>query len=712
MRLAAKVIATLGILVLLILTILIALLHTRHAAPVLSQLVASLSPYTLSSEQVDYDIRRPWHLTLQAPTLSLDDNKLLHSDNIELWLSPATTLHNAFRRLNNPKLPFHWAFDSLLIDGINTDTQYETNLAALSQLPAMSSQRLALKNFSYHNNNLRLEHAQIEVDHWHSPALVAHTQSKAEHNLASWGHFSGNFRLAAPSAQWQQYPITQLLLDGEKESGEKEKSRWTLYGYSFNWQGANIGGQAELTTSDSTHQLHLHQLSINQLRFNSAQRSQELVSQWQTLLPANTTLSIGRLDINNGHIELADLAFNQLNLSLLNWDSQHNVWQQSHSQLSLSADSILWRDSLWQQPLLDLSFTPKQIELVGLSSELWQGYVRAKGTLTPDTLALGQLTLNNLKVFLPANWRQQAQTWLQPLKQISVEKLDIGYVQLTAAEAAFPFHISGWHLDGQDLTLKQADQWGLWHGKLTTNAGFASFNTVELIEPFVRMTSKQGHWQLNQLTLPFSHGLVEGQADIDLASAAKPWQLALSVDSAPADILAKWLTLPLPLSGSIDSQISASGLAANPLSLAYSLSGQLEAQFRDLNLNLSGRQLAQQLSQWPTSHKLETDPVTMQTVTHANQVEEKQPTKLATSLSPLTITSERGHITLSPLQLENEEFKATLKGSWDLAAPKQQRLQLEILQPCRWIRVWQSTPNEMDDHQQTTSSSPCEGNNI
>lgn len=732
MRLFGKLIATLTIMVLLVLTIGLALLHTRHAAPVIGQLTQALSNYQFDAEAISYTITDPWHLTIEQPTVIEPNQQVHQAQQVQLWLAPRETLLAWFGLTSSsnptpsnqtqPAVPL-WYFDSILITDVDITQAEQPNhepsqAQYQSQFPAIFTHRLALKQMNLTTPRFTLHNGQVQLDNWQPSATF-------------WGNFSGDFRIAAPQIDWQQHTFTDLLVDGEKTGGHQAEEAWRIYGYSFDWLGTSINGQAHFLPD--SRQWILDQITVANLQFESTLTTHQLAQQAHDLIAitlnqasdhnddshqAATTLTIGRLDVVDSQIELADLSLNQLNLSLLNWQQGDSYWQQNDSQLSLSADSVLWHETLFDGPLLDLRFTPDTIFIEGLSSKVWQGYLRTKGQVTPKAIHLNQLTLNNIKAFLPPQWSTQIATLFAPYETIDIQTLDVGYLQLTDTNPKQPFQLSGVNIDGNTLRIKQGKRYGLWQGKITANAGFASIHTVELVEPYISTHSQAGNWQLDQLTLPFKNGLLEATGQWALSQSAQPWQVKVTTDSAPLSILQQWLGLPLPLEGKVDSSIALSGLAHNRASFNYSLEGAIQADFRDTHLISTPAAFSQQLANWrlnQSQFSAQAQPkqrvrLAAQSRSQPNFSADALPSSAPSliAISPLTITSDRGRIALQPFQIKNAEIQAVLEGQWDLAQPQKQKLRLNVAQSChQFERLWQyQQPPE------SVSLSSCDGNSI
>lgn len=678
MRFIGKIIATIVVLVALGVTVILTLLHTPYAAPMLSQAVNWLTPYTLTLSEARYHIRDPWHLSLLQPSLALtDDQPPFTAKRVSLWLSTDSLTQ------------LQWQFDSLLIDDPEIPPQtlpqhmLPPQALASAMLPELRSRRLAISQLNVATNSIYLEKGELQLDNWHY-----HPNNSAPW----WQQFSGNFQLAADSAQWQQWETKQLLLDGSHHG-----NLWKLKGFSFDWQHASINGQLDLATDKKT--LDIHQLTLSGLQLQDSELTQTLQHQLDSWASEQWQATLKRVDMLDSSIELPAVSLNHANLSLTDWHwpssaySQHNAW------LSFNADSGSWRQQPFTDPLLDLNFMPNAITLNGASVNALEGYWRAEGKISPDTLQLDNLTSKGIKWFLPADWASHFSHSLSSFKQINIRSLDIGYAQLTAAESETPWYINGLNVSGKDLLFQPQPYFALWQGNIAATATQVSLNTVDLFEPLIEMTSEQGQWQLNQAFLPFKDGLLEATGQIDLSKEGLPWQAALQGDSLPAHVLPQWLSVPWPASGRIDMTAAIQGLGQNYTSLAHSLNGELRATFRDSVVEQGGRSLFNAWRQASASEasSAEASPV-------AKTTETDKPTPLV--ITPLKITSDRGRMTISPLSITGKEIDAVLKGQWDLATPARQQLELEAKISCQHlIRRWQ-------EGQQTVSGSLCDGSSI
>ncbi|WP_044624339.1 AsmA family protein [Photobacterium gaetbulicola] len=668
MRFIGKIIATIVVLAALGVTIILTLLHTQYAAPMLSQAVSWLTPYTLNLSEVRYHIRDPWHLTLLEPSLTITDSQPpITASQVSLWLSTDSLTQR------------QWQFDSLLIDNPVLPTQTLAN----TKLPELHSQRLAISQISFATNSIYLEKGELQLDNWHF---------QPNNPAPWWQQFKGSFQLAADSAQWQHWEAKQLLLDGIHNNNQ-----WKLNGFSFDWQYASINGQLILAPDKKT--LNIQQLTLSGLQLQDSGLTQTLQHQLDRWASRQWQATLHRVDILDSSIDLPTISLNHANLSLTDWHwpgsaySQHNAW------LSFNAESGSWRQQSFTDPLLDLSFTPNAVILNGASVNALEGYWRVEGKVSPETLQLNNLTSKGIKWFLPADWASHLSQALSPFKQIDIRSLDIGYAQLTAADSDIPWYINGLNLSGSDLILHPQPLFRLWHGNITATARQMSLNTVDLYEPLIEMASEQGLWQLKQAFLPFKDGLLEATGQLNLSQEGQPWQAALQGDSLPANILPQWLSVPWPASGRIDMTAAIQGLGQNYTSLAHSLNGELRATFRDSAVEQGGRSL---FNAWRQASASEASSSSTSPVAKATETDKSTPL----AITPLKITSDRGRMTIAPFRIKGKEINAVLKGQWDLANPAGQQLELEAMLGCQHlIRRWQQG-------QQTVSGSQCDGKSI
>lgn len=660
MRLLSKLVLTIIFIIIVSLALLIGLSHTRYNATLVNFALAQVSPYQVFAKKIDYDIRTPFHITFEHAEITQHQQVLLQADSIQLWFT-------------KPSLTDH----KLAFDGVQINNITSTNMPLSTSLPPLTIKRLVLNNTNLHTPQVTLKNGLIQIDNWQTPTG----------NTPWWQSFNGRLQMSATSFKWHQLQLHQLLINANKQH-----QQWHFNGLSAHWGAATITAQAQLNYTN--HNLTIDQLTVSQFRL----QDQQLLNQWLQHFTPQTlpfkAITLKRLDVVNSSIELPQWGADDINLSLENWQWPQNYWQQQNSHLSFSASHAQWQHVNVEQPLAELQFMPQQIISHGVSAQILDGFVRVDGWIDPQQLFISDLKANGLKWFIDKDWQQTWQQWQQKYTDIIVKKLNINNSQITSSASTVPFQLAGIDIDAQNAVLKQNNQWGLWQGNVEAGLGFGSINQVIINQAIATMHSNAGQWQLDRLVLPFNHGMLKARARMALNEPQRPWQLTIMGDTMPAQTLSQWLSLPLPLTGVIDTQIKLNGQAATKADFNAHLNGQADIDFRQVALNnITPQQL---LSQWQQPHF---------TATSSSVRSKPASSSLPLTIPPLTLTAQNGTIQLPPTTITADNFAINLHSHWDLADPKQQQAQLKLTTACQQlIQTW--------DHGVSTTlvDSSCTGN--
>lgn len=650
MRILAKWVVTLIILLLLLITVTLALLQSRFATPIINRL-AIYSPYPIQFQQVSYSLKQPWHMTFIGPSWSGSEQPRPIAQRVELWWSA---------NLTHPR-----QFDSVLVAGIHYREPSQFTL------PAFAAKRLALTDVSLLTPNFVMKNGKIELNNWHSSA-----------QYPWWQSFQGEFIVSADRIDYHHQELNQLLINGRHSTTDK----WLFDGLSFTWQHAQVSGQAIYHPQEK--RLTLAQFTVQGLQL---QQDSVLHSLNDTLKPYINTLDIERFDLLESSVELKQLTANGVNLSLENITWPKDLWQQQ-GQISLSANNIQWQHITFDNPLLDMQLQPNQLIISGLSSQLLSGYINLNGTITPTTLSLKKVIINGIKWILPNGWLTQFQQFNLPWQQIEIQHLDTSNLLLTSTDPDWLIQMAGLDITGDKLTWHHKDFWQLWQGELAVSSSFSSINQIILNDPIMEMSSDQGNWQLKRVVLPFKDGLLRATGKIELSQSGRPWQLSINGDSVPTRLLHAWLKLPLPITGVMDNQIQLHGLSSDKAALDYSLSGHIYTQWRDNQFIASAQQYFQdwQQAQW--------QPKAMAKIT-------KDTKPHVIDIAPLQLQLNRGIASVSPWHWQNPSLSGTLTGQWDFTQ-RETDLQLNLIQDCQQLnRYWRQ------DKSQVTTASSCTGSN-
>ncbi|WP_033932972.1 AsmA family protein [Vibrio cholerae] len=591
-----------GIALLLILVLAgFGIMHTRYFTPSAQWIVQQLWPETLRFAKIEY--LYPFKLRLSGVQIASEPT--IELQQMDLWLNPYGLLEQQLE------------IDSVLIDGANL----AHGLPAFTLPESVHLNQLALHNIDWADQGIiaRGVSLQIKQPVWDSP------QQQLPY---------GKIQLAADQITIDGEAFNQVLVDANYQAQDS-----TVYGFSFNWHDSPISGQAEQYPQGWS----LINVTLSRLNLNLDEWRHH--SLWQKIAPS--IYHINSLDLLNSQLTLNGVAWENLNLSVEDYDLRHSVWQQQQAYLSLNADSAQWLATQWVEPSAELTLTPQGIELDG-HSQVWQGDVQVRGHITETSLNLAQLTITGVKWI--AEQPQDLLPFSQPLpawQNLQIEHLDINNLQMIQTVNRPFWQASGLNADGKNLQWVKEGQWGFWQGQLSVTANSASYAGVLSTQGVLNMRSEQGVWQLTRAFLPLERGYVEAHAKWDLTSLSAPWQLSLDADSLPIDPLQSWFKLPFGLEALADISLTAQGIAGDRTMLAHSLDGQLQLNLRQGLLSLR------------SDNTLIIQPF---------------------ELDDLAVSADRGRITITPTPLRGPNLNAQLGGSTDLLEPEQGQWQLTIQQ--------------------------------
>ncbi|EPC8367303.1 AsmA family protein [Vibrio cholerae] len=577
------------------------IMHTRYFTPSAQWIVQQLWPETLRFAKIEY----LYPFKLRLSDVQIASEPAIELQQMDLWVNPYGLLEKKLE------------IDSVLIDGANL----AHGLPAFTLPDSVHLNQLALHNIDWADQGIIAHGVSLQIKQpvWASPQQLLPY---------------GKIQLSAEQISVDGEAFNQVLVDANYQAQDS-----TVYGFSFNWRNSPISGQAEQYPQGWS----LINVTLSRLNLNLDEWRHH--SLWQKIAPS--IYHINSLDLLNSQLTLNGVVWENLNLSMEDYDLRHSLWQQQQAYLSLNADSAQWLATQWVEPSAELTLTPQGIELDG-HSQVWQGDVQVKGHITETSLNLAQLTITGVKWI--AEQPQDLLPFSQPLpawQNLQIEHLDINNLQMIQTVNRPFWQASGLNADGKNLQWVKESQWGFWQGQLSVTANSASYAGVLSTQGVLNMRSEQGVWQLTRAFLPLERGYVEAHAKWDLTSLSAPWQLSLDADSLPIGPLQSWFKLPFGLEALADISLTAQGIAGDRTMLAHSLDGQLQLNLRQGLLSLR------------SDNTLIIQPF---------------------ELDDLAVSADRGRITITPTPLRGPNLNAQLGGSTDLLEPEQGQWQLTIQQ--------------------------------
>ncbi|ELE7614225.1 AsmA family protein [Vibrio vulnificus] len=530
---------------------------------------------------------------------------------------------------------------SVLLDGLSLQT-------GLSRSPktfipsTVQIHQLAISNLDYADNQLSARGIKFQVKQ---------PQWQRSDQFIPFGEI----QFSAEQLYWQGEAFNQPLLDIDYKPQDS-----TLYGLSLSWRGAKVSGQAEQYPQGWS----LVNVTVEGLDLSQQQLTSILAKPWERF--GSQITHINSLDILRSSLALEDYRLINFELSSENLTLPFSLWQQQQGLISFSAESVQDQHNVWVEPRIKLTLDPNTINVEEASAQWQQGNLLFSGTIKPDAIALDQLMINNVKwaAEQPGEgaWLWQ---WLENASYVSVERLNIERSQFIQLIRQPYWQLSGLNIDGEKLRLKQEQQLGLWQGKLRATAANASYQDILSSHPLVEMHSDDGLWQLDRLFAPLKQGYIEAYGQLQLNSLSKPWQATLNADGLPMGLLLSQLPLPFDLNAISSIDVSATGLGGDWAMFSHSLTGGVHARLHEAYTPFDEGNI------------------------------------LPLQVSEISLSMERGKLTLAPVKLQGPDIEGTIGGASDLTAPEQGGIRYQVKMGCQ-----QLSGDMMSDEHQRVNQCP------
>ncbi|EOY4515903.1 AsmA family protein [Vibrio vulnificus] len=530
---------------------------------------------------------------------------------------------------------------SVLLDGLSLQT-------GLSRSPktfvpsTVQIHQLAISNLDYADNQLSARGIKFQVKQ---------PQWQRSDQFIPFGEI----QFSAEQLYWQGEAFNQPLLDIDYKPQDS-----TLYGLSLSWRGAKVSGQAEQYPQGWS----LVNVTVEGLDLSQQQLTSILAKPWKRF--GSQITHINSLDILRSSLALEDYRLINFELSSENLTLPFSLWQQQQGLISFSAESVQDQHNVWVEPRIKLTLDPNTINVEEASAQWQQGNLLFSGTIKPDAIALDQLMVNNVKwaAEQPGEgaWLWQ---WLENASYVSVERLNIERSQFIQLIRQPYWQLSGLNIDGEKLRLKQEQQLGLWQGKLRATAANASYQDILSSHPLVEMHSDDGLWQLDRLFAPLKQGYIEAYGQLQLNSLSKPWQATLNADGLPMGLLLSQLPLPFDLNAISSIDVSATGLGGDWAMFSHSLTGGVHARLHEAYTPFDEGNI------------------------------------LPLQVSEISLSMERGKLTLAPIKLQGPDIEGTIGGASDLTAPEQGGIRYQVKMGCQ-----QLSGDMMSDEHQRVNQCP------
>ena len=628
---------------LLLVVAFLSLLHTPYAQPVLTPIVDKISGQKIAFGDINYSIQSPLHLTLSDVTIVQPDHSL-QIQHVDFWL--------AQHPIQEGKL----AFDSVKIDGLSL----QNGLPSSDEFNWMLINQLSISSLDFANEDLILRDAQVQLTNW-----------SVQDNTTI--PFKGSFQFSTEQLYWQGEALNDVLIDGYYS-----ENYTALHGISFIWRDSTITAQAEL--KENTLWV-IPQFTLR--NFNLESDNADIIGKpldW--LAQHNFTYQFERIDLLDINVELPQFSVNNLSLSAENVLLPYHLWQQTDAVISFNADSVVWNEHLIENPIVNLTLNGEKADITDLSVDIFGGNIQLSGNVSPNAINLKAFTAEQLKWIVTEDEVKTLRQYIKQLSEVKVEKIGLNNIQVIQLNSLYPYQLSGLNVEGNNLDLLQYGQWGLWDGKLSISASNASFNYLLSQQLLIEMNTANGLWSIERALLPLPEGLIGFTGSIQLMQDSQPWQLEAYGDGLPVSYLSNFIPNQIPLNGLAEFTFNGNGLAVNRDSFNYSFNGELNIIPREMSTTKTAKELWQ--------YKLGLIPDNDQPNASLKTKEKTQGkipvTQYPIHVDPITVTANRGRITIEPIMITGEGFNYNIEGDYDLVNPEQAETITSITQECHQLK--------------------------
>ncbi len=542
-------------------------LQTRHAAPVISQLLSHVTSYSIKVSKATYT--PPLQLSLQDLSIA-DQEQKIQLPIVELWLSPEI--------IHQGKL----IFDSILVEQANLDW----NSIEGNWFESFNTHQLALKHVDINGSNWSARDVRLQID---SPQWVEKNQHLPY----------GDIQLAAQQVYIRGEALDNVLVDIRYQATES-----TIFGSSFNWRGASISGQAEQYSQGWS----LVNVTIDGLKLPDTTPASQLFT---TLKQLNLPIDdINSLDILNGSFRYDGWQFSRLDASLERLNLGDSLWQQDKGYISFNAERIARKGLELFSPRATINLNNNQIQVEEFDGDIKQGRLQLSGTLTPDIVKLDYLKLAGIK-WLEGTEQliQTLQQQMTPINELLIGQLDVENSQFIQVEHPPFWQLSGLNIDGKQLQLVKDGRLGLFQGQLEISTNSANYDKLIASQAHVKASATQQTLNLERAFIPLEQGYIEASGQWETQSSSAPWQLRVHADGVPLQqsFIEQWL--PFELTGLAEFDIDVSGLSGDYAMFAHSLSGHIHTNIHGAELSAKSANGEQNFQQpWPLDEiKLDAD---------------------------------------------------------------------------------------------------------
>lgn len=483
-------------------------IQTSWGSRCTSHLLSSyLNDYDISVERISHSITHPNEITLENITIKnkSDTNLYLNAKKLVIGLKTNNLLQlRDFKYL-------------IFIDG-------ELNLIPSS--PNITADIVQLKNISLHYHDIENEK---DFD-----LINVYGGIKPWSNQVITQRLNSEFKFTVNKAIYDQFNIHSLFLQGKINDQQIEL---TNFGGKIN--NGFFTTNAKILPDNS---LRINRLTLNNLNFLSSidlNDFNELFSilpktSIKQLLILGSNFSIPHFSIENGNLELENIKF-------------ENQWQLQTTDLSFSAENIVWNDLTIDHPLLQWHNENNTIVIDQVLASWQKGNFKASGSWLNNQLTINNMIISGIRYSLPNDWYHELISVKFPkniLSDIKIKQFMLMPSLIIDTNPDLPFEFTSFEAFGQDIALHiDQKEWSV-NGNITVKADNGMLNTIKLRQPDLTMALFPRKNQLTFSTL-IDKGILEGKAVFTNSNQIET--LTLDAHTVNSEILPLWQLINNPI---------------------------------------------------------------------------------------------------------------------------------------------------------------------
>lgn len=486
------------------------LVQTNIGSHYASQLISHYSDnYTISIGKISHSIFKPYAIELNDITVEskIENKSYLSAQKIVIVLNKNDLLTTD-------------AIDYVLIE--NGSINYAKEIEQLK----LNINFLQLKNTSLDyidkidGSTITFSNISGQISPW-STQLIHHRNDS-------------QFTLTIEKIISNQLNVQAIFIQGKQHN---KQINITNFGGNIDRGFFTMKGTIE---PDNT--LNIPQLRINKINILSDTN----LTAFKQISSQFNRINIGQISILESSFVSTDLMIEKGNLAAKNIYYDGN-WQLDRSDLTFSAESLIWHDELLVTPLLQWNYEHNNIIIEQGMAAWMDGHVQFSGNWAANQLTLDHILIDGIRYQLPNKWLEKLNTTTLPdfvPNQIEIKQLTLMPSLIIDTDPYLPFQFTAFEAFGNDIKINHLKDNLNVEGTILLKADNGTLNTIELSKPDLTLKLTPANYQLIFSSL-VDQGIIDGKAN--LLATKQLQSLSVNAYNVDSKILSLWHLVNNPI---------------------------------------------------------------------------------------------------------------------------------------------------------------------